>query len=231
CRAKNEKVSDQTIVFAGAGSAGCGIAEQIVQAMRDEGLSDAEARARIFMIKRQGLVTDDLEGLYPFQARLAQKHADVADWQGDPHGDDALYTVVDNVQPTVLVGVSGQRALFSERIVKRMYADCADPFIMPLSNPTSHSEAIPADVLAWTNGKALVATGSPFDDVEINGRSIPIAQCNNSYIFPGVGLGVIATNATEVTDNMLMAASRALADSSPLANSATGALLPPLADV
>src|SRR5699024_5235294 len=132
CKAKKEKVSDQRIVFAGAGSAGCGIAEQIVQAMMDEGLSEAEARSRIFMIKRQGLVTDDLPGLYPFQAQLAQKRADVADWQGDPQGDDALYTVVDNARPTVLIGVSGQSGLFSERIVKRMYEDCKDPFIMPL---------------------------------------------------------------------------------------------------
>lgn len=231
CKAKGEKVSDQTIVFAGAGSAGCGIAEQIIQAMVDEGLSDAQARRRIFLIKRQGLVTDDMSGLYPFQARLAQPRSALAGWQGDPQGDDPLYTVVDNAQPTVLVGVSGQQGLFSERIVKRMYEYCRDPFIMPLSNPTSHSEAIPADVLAWTDGNALVATGSPFDDVEINGRTIPIAQCNNSYIFPGIGLGVIAANASKVTDTMFMAASRALADNSPLANSKTGALLPPLSGV
>ncbi|HET7313285.1 NAD-dependent malic enzyme [Salinisphaera sp.] len=230
CKAKQEKVSEQTIVFVGAGSAGCGIAEQIIVAMVDEGLSKEDARKRIFMIDKTGLLTDDMEGLYDFQAKLTQKKSDLSDWSGDL-GDDALMTTVENAEPTVLIGVSGQRGLFSEKVIKKMHSQCKHPFVMPLSNPTSQVEATPEEILTWTDGDALVATGSPFDDVELGGRKIPIAQCNNAYIFPGVGLGVIASHATKVTDEMFMAASRALAENSPLADSDTGALLPALADV
>ncbi|RJS93722.1 NAD-dependent malic enzyme [Salinisphaera sp. Q1T1-3] len=231
CKAKGEKVSQQTITFVGAGSAGCGIAEQIVVAMTDEGLSDAEARKRIYMIDRVGLLTDDVDDLYDFQARLAHKADAVADWSTAPRGEDALMSVIENARPTVLIGVSGQRGLFSEQVIKTMHKHCPKPFVMPLSNPTSRVEATPEEVLTWTGGDALVATGSPFRDVELDGRRIPIAQCNNAYIFPGVGLGVIAARARKVTDKMLMAASRALAENSPLADSDTGALLPPLSAV
>jgi malate dehydrogenase (oxaloacetate-decarboxylating) len=230
CKAKNERVSDQNIVFVGAGSAGCGIAEQIVKAMIDEGLAEAEARARIFMIDKAGLLTDATQNLYDFQAKLTQSMDRIADWTGDP-GSDALMTTIENARPTVLIGVSGQGGLFSESVIKKMYSYCKQPFIMPLSNPTSRAEATPEQIMHWTEGKALVATGSPFADVEMDGRTIPIAQCNNSYIFPGVGLGVIASNAAQVTDNMLMAASEALAQNSPLAHSDTGSLLPPIAEV
>lgn len=230
CKAKKEKVSDQTLVFVGAGSAGCGIAEQIIVAMIDEGLSDAEARQRLFMIDKAGLLTDTMDDLHDFQAALAQPQDALADWSGDL-GDDALMTTVTNAKPTVLIGVSGQRGLFSENVIKTMHAQCAQPFVMPLSNPTSRVEATPEEILTWTDGAALVATGSPFDDVELGGRTIPIAQCNNAYIFPGVGLGVIAANAARVTDEMLMAASQALAENSPLAHAESGALLPPLSEV
>ncbi|MDA3920513.1 MAG: NAD-dependent malic enzyme [Salinisphaera sp.] len=231
CKAKNEKVSEQTIVFVGAGSAGCGIAEQIVVAMVDEGLTEAEARKQIYLTSSSGLLTDDMEGLYDFQQRLAQPRKDIAHWKGDLHGDDALQNLVSNARPTVLIGVAGRGGLFTETIVKRMKAHCEHPFIMPLSNPTSRAEATPEDILTWTDGTALVATGSPFAPVRIGDRTIPIAQCNNAYIFPGVGLGVIAANATRVTDEMLMAASRALAENSPLSHSSSGALLPPLSEV
>lgn len=231
CKAKKEKVSDQTIVFVGAGSAGCGIAEQIILAMVEEGLSPQQARSQVFMIDKSGLLTEDMtEGLFDFQARLTQPQANISGWKGDIAGD-ALMTTVKNAKPTVLIGVSGQRGLFSEDVIKQMYSQCSQPFILPLSNPTSRAEATPEEILNWTEGNALVATGSPFDDVEYNGRRIPIAQCNNSYIFPGVGLGVIAAKATAVTDDMLMAASQALAENSPLVDSDKGALLPPLHNV
>lgn len=231
CKAKNEKISDQTLVFAGAGSAGCGIAEQIVQAMVKEGLPEADARSRIYLTNSRGLVTEDMSGLYDFQQKLAHKSDNIAGWTGDAHGDNALFDIVANVKPTILIGVAGRGGLFTESLIREMHSHCDNPIIMPLSNPTSKAEATPEQVLTWTDGKALVATGSPFDSVEINGQSIPIAQCNNSYIFPGIGLGVLAANASQVTDNMLMAASEALANCSPLANSKTGALLPPLGDV
>ncbi len=226
CKAKGEAVKDQKVVFVGAGSAGCGIAEQIVLAMMDEGLSEKDARKRLFMVDRYGLLTSDIGGLHDFQARLAQDPSLVTDWGGRD-----LLDVVKNTQPTVLVGVSGQRGLFTQEVIKSLHAGCAQPLVMPLSNPTSRVEATPTDVLTWTDGNALVATGSPFAPVSLNGNRYPIAQCNNAYIFPGIGLGIIAVGATRVTDNMLMASSNALAKQAPMVKTGTGPLLPPLADI
>jgi len=230
CKAKGEKLGEQTVVFLGAGSAGCGIAEHIIAAMTIEGLSEAEARKRVFMVDRFGLLTEGMKDLLDFQQRLAHKAADVAGWaEGDAYPQ--LLDVVRNAKPTVLVGVSEQRGLFTEEVIRQMHANCAKPLVMPLSNPTSKVEATPEEILRWTDGNALVATGSPFAPVEINGRSVPIAQCNNSYIFPGIGLGVIAAKATRVTDKMLMAASNALAECSPMVTGLGDAVLPPLKDI
>ncbi len=226
CKAKKEKVSDQTVAFVGAGSAGCGIAEQIIVAMVNEGLSESEARKRIYMIDRHGLITDDMDGLYDFQARLAQPADRIADWSGN-----GLLDVVRGAKPTVLIGVSGQRGLFTEDVIRSLHEGCKHPLVMPLSNPTSRVEATPQDVIAWTDGDALVATGSPFQPVEYNGQLYPIAQCNNAYIFPGIGLGVVAVKAKRVTDNMLMAASNALAQGAPMVRDGEGALLPALSDI
>lgn len=227
CKAKKERVSDQTIAFVGAGSAGCGIAEQIVGAMMDEGLSEAQARAQIFMIGRHGLILDSATGLPDFKQRLAQPASVMAAWDvNDSEGP--VLPVIENAKPTVLIGVSGQGGIFTQDIIERMHQHCAHPFVMPLSNPTSKVEATPEDILQWTQGDALVATGSPFPPVEVNGEQYAIAQCNNAYIFPGVGLGVVAARATRVTENMLMASSRALAEASPLAVEGEGALLPSL---
>ncbi|TDX27854.1 NAD-dependent malic enzyme [Modicisalibacter xianhensis] len=226
CKARGVKVSDQRVTFLGAGSAGCGIAEQIIVAMTEEGLSDEEARQRVYMVDRHGLITDDMQGLYDFQQRLAHAQDEVADWPGT-----TLLDVVRNAHPTVLIGVSGQPGLFTEAVVRAMHENCPNPVVMPLSNPTSRVEAKPQDVLDWTNGEALVATGSPFPPAQVGDRSIPIAQCNNAYIFPGVGLGVVAANATRVTDAMLMAASNALAEGAPIVKNGEGALLPSLGDI
>ncbi|WP_294902863.1 NAD-dependent malic enzyme [Tatumella sp. UBA2305] len=229
-RAAGGKISDQTVVFLGAGSAGCGIAEQIIIEMKAEGLSDAEARRRVMMVDRYGLLTDKLPNLLPFQTRLIQASEDVAGWQVE---NDAisLLDVVRNAKPTVLVGVSGQPGLFTEEIIREMHSHCPRPIIMPLSNPTSRVEAVPADLIAWTEGAALVATGSPFAPVSWKDKTYPIAQCNNAYIFPGIGLGVIASKASRITDSMLMSASRALADCSPLATKGEGPVLPELKDI
>lgn len=227
CKAKNESIADQKIVFVGAGSAGCGIAEQIVVAMTDAGLSENEARSQIFMIDRHGLVTDDMDGLYDFQQRLAQAKSRVDDWPVSDD-DDPILGVLENAKPTVLIGVSGQRGLFSQQVIETMHRHCSHPTVMPLSNPTWKVEATPQEILDWTHGDALVATGSPFDPVTVGDEKRPIAQCNNAYIFPGIGLGVVATKATQVTDAMLMAASKALAEQSPLGTNGEGALLPRL---
>nr|WP_328797788.1 NAD-dependent malic enzyme [Marinobacter mangrovi] len=226
CKTKDEKLSDQTVVFLGAGSAGCGIAEQIIVAMTDEGVSEHEARQRVYMVDRDGLLTTDMTGLQDFQSALAQHPERIRDWSGRE-----LIDVVKEARPTVLIGVSGQRGLFSEDVIKTMHANCAKPLVMPLSNPTSRVEATPDDILAWTQGEALVATGSPFKPVKLNGHSHPIAQCNNAYIFPGLGLGVVAAGATRVTDAMLMAAANALAKQAPIVQQTGEQLLPSLASI
>ena len=229
-RAAGSPLSEQTIVFLGAGSAGCGIAEQIINEMTSEGLSDTEARRRVMMVDRYGLLTDKLTNLLPFQARLVQSSEAIADWEtGSDHV--SLLDVVRNAKPTILIGVSGQPGLFTEEIIREMHRHCPRPIIMPLSNPTSRVEATPADLISWTGGAALIATGSPFAPVTWQDKVYPIAQCNNAYIFPGIGLGIIASGASRVTDAMLMSASRALADCSPLATDPTGPVLPELSDI
>ncbi|GAA0636998.1 NAD-dependent malic enzyme [Halomonas beimenensis] len=226
CQARGEGMGDQRVVVVGAGSAGCGIAEQIVVAMQAEGLSEAEARRRLFMVDREGLVTEDQAWLRGFQRRLAQDPALVADWDGQ-----SLREVVKRIKPTVLLGVCGQKGIFTEEVIRTMHEGCASPLVMPLSNPTSRAEAVPEDVIRWTDGQAMVATGSPFQPVEYQGRRYPIAQCNNAYIFPGIGLGVVASGAKRVTDAMLMSASRALAREAPVAKTGQGAVLPALSDI
>ncbi|CAI1557773.1 NAD-dependent malic enzyme [Serratia fonticola] len=229
-RAAGSQLRDQTVAFLGAGSAGCGIAEQIIAQMKSEGLSEEEARARVFMVDRFGLLTDKLPNLLDFQSKLVQKSASLQQWQVESDAI-SLLEVVRNAKPTVLIGVSGQPGLFTEELIREMHQHCPRPIVMPLSNPTSRVEARPEDIINWTDGAALVATGSPFSPVTYKDQMFPIAQCNNSYIFPGIGLGVLAAGAKRVTDAMLMAASRALADCSPLATDGHGALLPNIDDI
>jgi malate dehydrogenase (oxaloacetate-decarboxylating) len=231
CKAKGELLKDQRIVFAGAGSAGCGIADQIVKQMKAEGASDTEARSRIFLISRDGLLQRDMSGLFDFQIPFCTPEDVVSNWtlthsRGD--GPINLLDAVSNTRPTVLIGVSGQAGLFTKAVVEAMQVNCERPLILPLSNPTSQAEAQPVDILRWTSGKAMVATGSPFPPVDMGDQTFEIAQCNNSYIFPGIGLGVITAKAARITDNMMMMASKALADASPIAQTGVGALLPPL---
>ncbi|MCU4483251.1 NAD-dependent malic enzyme [Acinetobacter ursingii] len=229
-RAAGKQLKDQIVTFLGAGSAGCGIAEQIIAQMVAEGLSDAEARARVFMVDRFGLITENQPNLLDFQRKLAQKAEVISDW-GNVEEVISLLDVVKNAKPTVLIGVSGQPGLFTQEVIEALNANCECPIVMPLSNPTSRVEAVPSDIIQWTNGQALIATGSPFTPVNYQGRLYHIAQCNNSYIFPGIGLGVIASGAKRVTENMLMASSNALADCSPLLKNAEADLLPPIADI
>ncbi len=229
-RASNKQLKDQTVAFLGAGSAGCGIAEQIIAQMVAEGLGDAEARQRVYMVDRFGLITENQPNLLDFQRKLAQKPEHLAHWA---NADEmiSLLDVVRCAKPTVLIGVSGQPGLFSKEIIETLAENCEYPIVLPLSNPTSRVEAVPADIIEWTKGKALIATGSPFAPVNYQGRIYNISQCNNSYIFPGIGLGVIASGATRVTDNMLMATSNALADCSPKLKDPDADLLPDLSQI
>lgn len=229
-RAAGSQLSEQKIVFLGAGSAGCGIAEQIIAQIVREGLSEEEARQRVFMVDRFGLLTDGMPNLLPFQNKLVQKREQLQSWDTTSEAL-SLLEVVRNVKPNILIGVSGQPGLFTEEIIREMHKHCPRPIVMPLSNPTSRVEATPQNILSWTDGEALVATGSPFSPVTVKGKQYPIAQCNNSYIFPGIGLGVIASGASRVTDEMLMAASETLAQHSPLVNNGEGPVLPELKDI
>lgn len=229
-QAAGNRLRDQRIVFLGAGSAGCGIAEKIIARMIDEGLTECEARRRVFMVDRFGLLTDRLPNLLTFQRKLIQKSEHLCDWTLESE-TISLMDVVRNVRPDVLIGVSGQPGLFSKAILREMHQHCKRPIIMPLSNPDSRVEAVPSDIIAWTEGAALVATGTPFPPVVWKDKIFPIAQCNNAYIFPGIGLGVIASSASRVTDSMLMAASCALAKEAPLLSNAEGGVLPSIQDI
>jgi malate dehydrogenase (oxaloacetate-decarboxylating) len=209
------RLADQRIVIVGAGSAGTGIGAALVRAMVVDGLSDADARRRLFLVDRDGLLHDGMTGLLDFQRALAQPAGAVTGWATFGSGGPiALREVVEHAEPTVLIGVSGQPGLFTEPVVRAMAARVDRPIILPLSNPTSRAEATPAQVMAWTDRRALVATGSPFPDVD---------QANNVHVFPGLGLGVLASHAAAVTDGMLTAAASAIASLAP-----SGSLLPPV---
>lgn len=230
CRSKKEKLSEQKVVFVGAGSAGCGIAEQIIACMVSEGISEKQARSQIFMVDKLGLLMDNMPRLRDFQQKLAQPECLLNSWSSTGEYP-SLLEVIQQLKPSILIGVSGQAGLFSEQVIKTMKSTCDLPIILPLSNPIKQIEALPEQIITWTQGKAIVATGSPFSPVEYQGQSFEIAQCNNSYIFPGLGLAVVAANISRISDEMLMAASTILAQESPLANTGEGKLLPPLESI
>jgi malate dehydrogenase (oxaloacetate-decarboxylating) len=232
CKRKGEVLKDQKIAFVGSGSAGCGIAELVVSAMVIQGLTDLEARSRIFMVDRYGLVTSDMSNLRDFQQVLAQDKAALGEWHTRGGSEMIeLMDVVSNAHPSILIGVSGKSGLFTEAVIREMYSHCPRPIILPLSNPSKHVEAHPNDVIEWTDGQAIVATGSPFSPVDYAGQKFEISQCNNSYIFPGIGLGVIAAKSTRVSDAMLMVASTTLADLAPESILKTDGILPPLTEL
>jgi malate dehydrogenase (oxaloacetate-decarboxylating) len=221
---------EQTIAMFGSGAAGIGIVNLLITAMKEEGLTEEQARKRIYAFNRYGLLVEGCQGIRPGQEPLVRKREDVAGWKLSGTGAISLLDVVRNAKVTVLAGVSAQACAFTEEIVREMARHIDRPVIFPLSNPTSVSEAAPADLLRWTEGRALVGTGSPFAPVEVNGKMVRIAQINNSYIFPGLALGILVSKARRVTDGMIMAAARTLASLSPARADKSAALLPPIAD-
>lgn len=221
----------QRVVFLGFGGTGHGIAQLIRGAMRDAGLTDEEAGARIYAVDRYGLLVEGGTGVSADQASFARKRSEVAVWQVANPQNISLLDVVRHVKPTVLIGVSAQQGAFTEEVVKTMAKNTDRPVIFPLSNPTSHCEATPQDLLAWTDGRALIGTGSPFAPVKIHGKEFVIDQTNNSYIFPGLALGIISSIAKRVSDDMIKAAALALAACSPTRQNKTASLLPPLASL
>jgi malate dehydrogenase (oxaloacetate-decarboxylating) len=204
---------EHRVVVFGSGTAGIGVADQLRAAMVLEGLSDAQAASRIWCLDRHGLLTDDMAGMNDFQRRYARPAPDVQGWAHDRAlGGIGLAEVVRRVRPTILIGTSTCHGAFGEQVVREMAAHVDRPVILPMSNPTHLAEAVPADLIRWTDGRALVATGSPFEPVTHDGLTYAIGQANNALVFPGLGLGVIAARATRVTDGMVLAAARSVAD-------------------
>ncbi|QDH13748.1 NAD-dependent malic enzyme [Formicincola oecophyllae] len=223
-KAKGEKLSDQRIALAGGGSAGCGIAALLLKAMEDEGLSRSEAAKRFYLFDRQGLLTSDMADLTPAQKVFAR-----TDVRQHDQGRD-LESACARIHPTILVGVTGKGGLFSEGLVRNMASHTKRPMVFPLSNPTRFAEATPADIMKWTDGRAMVSTGSPFPPVMVDGKPTTIAQTNNAYVYPGLGLGALASGAGSVSTAMLMAAARTVADCSPLLHGGAN-MLPPATDM
>ncbi len=211
-RASGVPLREHRVVVFGAGSAGIGIADQIRDAMVRDGLSTEEAARRFWCIDRPGLLLDHMDDLRDFQKPYARPAAEVKDWKRDlPKEGISLAEVVRQVHPTILIGTSTVAGAFTEEIVREMAAHVEKPVILPMSNPTSRSEAKPADLITWTGGRVLVATGSPFEPVSYQNRTYVIGQSNNALVFPGIGLGTIVCRARNITDNMFDAAARAVA--------------------
>jgi malate dehydrogenase (oxaloacetate-decarboxylating) len=220
-------LTEQRIALLGAGSAGCGVAGLMLGALIEAGLSPRQARERFFAVDRDGLLLQDTPQLSPRQQQFARPRDSVAGWRLETPERISLLDVVTNAHPTVLIGVCAQPQAFTEAVVREMARHVDRPVIFPLSNPTVRCEATPEQLMEWTQGRAIIGTGSPFPPVMVNGRSTPIDQTNNSYIFPGIGLGVIASDARRVNDAMFMAAAKALAYLSPTVRDKQGRLLPP----
>ena len=224
-------LKEQTIALFGSGGAGVGIANLLIAAMQEEGLTEAQARGRIYAFNRYGLLVEDARGIRESQQPWVRPRADVKGWKLAGGEDISLLDVVNNANITALVGTSAQAGAFTEDIVRAMASHAERPIIFPLSNPTSRAEARPSDLDQWTDGRALIATGSPFAPVKRNGVERPIAQCNNVYIFPAMGLAVTAAQATRVTDEMMRVAAAALGDESPALADPDQPLLPAWPDV
>ena len=224
-------LKEQQVVMFGAGSAGIGVADGLRGAMKGEGLSEEEARRRFWVIDKDGLLHSGRKDLTAEQSVYAQPESRVSGWPRTSDGHIGLADVIGRIDATILIGLSTVGGAFSEPIVREMARKVERPIIFPLSNPTSKSEAKAEDLIRWTDGRALVASGSPFAPVSYAGRKIPIAQCNNIYIFPAIGLGVVASSARRVTVPMMLAAARALAGNSPALNDPSASLLPPLTEL
>jgi len=229
-KAAGTSLPDQRIGILGFGSAGIGIANLLVKALQQEGLSEAEARGRIYAMGRPGLLVEGAEGIHPEQKGYVHPASDVAGWRVKDAKKIGLEEVAWNAKLTVLIGVAGKAGMFTEDAVRAMAKNTERPIIFPLSNPTAKSEATPEDLLKWTDGRALIGTGSPFEPVKVGDREICIDQTNNSYIFPGLALGIVAANSRRVTDAMFMTAARALTGLSPVDKDPNASLLPPLAE-
>jgi malate dehydrogenase (oxaloacetate-decarboxylating) len=224
-------LKEQRIAILGAGSAGIGVADLFVSGLVQQGIPQAEARRRVWIVNRGGLIHSGRTDLKDEQKAYAHPWEEVQSWAPTGGAKIGLEEVVREARPTVLMGLSTLPGAFTESIVRTMARWVSRPVILPLSNPTVKAEAIPEDLLKWTDGKAIIATGSPFPPVKLGDTTYPIAQCNNAYIFPGLGQGLVAGRCRRATDGMLLAASRALAELSPARQDPHLSLLPTLREL
>jgi malate dehydrogenase (oxaloacetate-decarboxylating) len=231
CKVDGRGLTEHRFVVHGAGAGGGGIIQVLVAAMLEAGLNAAEARARVIGLDSRGLILANRPGLEAFKHAFAADPALVSDWHLEDPNHITLSDVIANFQPTVLIGTSGQPGCFTEALIREMARHVERPAIFALSNPTSKTEVLPADALAWTEGRALVATGSPFEPVDHGTTRHRIGQGNNVFCFPGIGLGVIASGARLVTDGMLLAAARAVADEVPASSVRAGCVYPEMEDL
>ena len=222
-----KKFSDQQVVILGAGSAGTGIAEYILEAMVTEGMDEREAHKHFFLLDSKGLLHTARTNLTPVQQKFAQSFELVSGWSVN-NRQIRLDEVIENISATILIGVSSQPGQFTAPIIKDMAGKVERPVIFPLSNPYDRAEAVPGDLIRWTDGRALVATGTEFPPISLKGRRFKIAQCNNFYIFPAIGLAVRASDAKRVTDRMMVAAAEALGNFSLDDVNVDAQLLPPI---
>jgi malate dehydrogenase (oxaloacetate-decarboxylating) len=229
CASQGRKLADERVLVYGAGAGGAGVAFAIREGMKREGLDDEEARARVLVLDSKGLLVEGRK-MEDYKATLAQRRARLDDWAPASRTDGGfdLLDTIQNAKGTVLLGLSGQPGTFTEPVVRALAANTARPIVFALSNPTTSCEAQPSDILAWTDGRALVATGSPFAPVRVGDRDVPIGQGNNAFIFPGLGFGAILADASEITDGMVLAASYALADYTRKHHADQGLLYPPV---
>lgn len=219
------------ICILGAGTAGCGIANQLCKGLAiKRGISFEEQKKSFYLIDKEGLLLDSDNKLLYFQKTFARSEEEISTWKVSDKKHISLTEVVKNAQPTILIGCSTATGAFTDEILQEMYSYDKKPVIMPISNPTSKAEATPDRILRCTEGNALIATGSPFGTVEYNGRQIKISQCNNALVFPGIGIGMVESQTRVLTDEMLLKASEVLAKES-AASSDPNALLPSFAEV
>jgi malate dehydrogenase (oxaloacetate-decarboxylating) len=224
-------LTEQRVAVFGAGSAGSGISALIAGAMIDAGLSEAEAHRRFYLVDRDGLLVEGMSGLQSFQMPFAQRRDRLSDWKLETPAGISFADVISNAKPTVLIGTSGQPNAFTERIVRDMARHVRQPIIFPLSNPTERCEAMPAELDRWTEGRAVIGTGSPFPPLKRNGKVFRADQTNNAYVYPGIGLGAIATGSRRLSDGMFLAAAHAVAAKSPATADPGANLLPPLRQI
>jgi malate dehydrogenase (oxaloacetate-decarboxylating) len=227
CRQKNERLREQRVVVVGAGAGGVGVASAIIEGMKREGLTQEQVQSQVFVLDGKGLVTQNRMAKSEYKYRIARPSELSEKWQISG-SIPSLMEVIENANPTVLIGLSGVAGLFTQTIVEHMQQHCERPIIFPLSNPTSSCEAIPQNLMDWTHGKAIIATGSPFPDVIIDGKAFPIGQGNNAFVFPGLGFAAILGRCKRISDAMVLESAYALAEFTENDYADQGLIYPPV---